>query len=450
MSDNLARKAESFGKRSEPRRVIIARGDRVSSFTISPWVMGLATGVGLLFAVCYIGATAYLVLRDDLIRASAEREAQLQLNYEDRIASLRAQIDRLTSRGLLDRRTIEEKVEDLMARQQGLDEIHARVAGLIEKAAATGIRVAVGGPLPEAKPELPELAFIDDNAEPAGGIGGTPEPIELAPALGLRGTKPAPAADVEGIEDGPVPHDDEQAAVDDFGDTNLFASVATSLEEMNAAAFTALDVIAVSAEKDIKTIKTVARDLGLRLAAAGKAGDVTAAGGPFIPIADGFDARYARAERALAELASLKTAAAEIPLARPISSAGVSSSYGPRLDPFLGRLAMHTGIDFRAPRGTKVRATAPGTVVTAGRNGGYGLMVEIRHSSGLSTRYGHLSRVLVSEGDVVERGDLIGLVGSTGRSTGPHLHYEVRTPERPLNPAKFVEAGTTLKPIIGR
>ncbi|MCR9282862.1 MAG: M23 family metallopeptidase [Rhodobacteraceae bacterium] len=102
---------------------------------------------------------------------------------------------------------------------------------------------------------------------------------------------------------------------------------------------------------------------------------------------------------------------------------------------------MHTGIDFKAPYGARVFATAPGTVISAGRNGGYGKMVEIRHANGFVTRYAHMSRIQVSEGDHVLAGDLVGNVGSTGRSTGPHLHYEIRRHDKPGNPAAFLAAG---------
>jgi murein DD-endopeptidase MepM/ murein hydrolase activator NlpD len=102
---------------------------------------------------------------------------------------------------------------------------------------------------------------------------------------------------------------------------------------------------------------------------------------------------------------------------------------------------MHTGIDFRAPSGTPARATAPGKVVEADWVGGYGNMVEIDHGNGLTTRYAHLSSVEVDVGQTVTKGQVIGRVGSTGRSTGPHLHYETRLDGDPMDPMRFVRAG---------
>ena len=102
---------------------------------------------------------------------------------------------------------------------------------------------------------------------------------------------------------------------------------------------------------------------------------------------------------------------------------------------------MHSGMDFRAPTGSDARVTAAGTVVSAGWNGGYGRMVEVKHANGFSTRYGHLSKILVKEGQELSAGDVVGKVGSSGRSTGPHLHYEVRRNGDALNPVRFLKAG---------
>jgi murein DD-endopeptidase MepM/ murein hydrolase activator NlpD len=115
------------------------------------------------------------------------------------------------------------------------------------------------------------------------------------------------------------------------------------------------------------------------------------------------------------------------------------SGFGPRRDPFTGQAAMHAGVDLRAAAGTPVTATAPGVVTMAETNGEYGNLVEVAHGFGLRTRYGHLSRVSVARGDRIEAGQTIGLVGSTGRSTGPHLHYEILFQQANLDPLKFLE-----------
>jgi murein DD-endopeptidase MepM/ murein hydrolase activator NlpD len=116
----------------------------------------------------------------------------------------------------------------------------------------------------------------------------------------------------------------------------------------------------------------------------------------------------------------------------------LSSAYGKRLDPFTGAPDFHTGLDISAHRGTPVRAPADGTVELAGTNGNYGKSVLVGHGFGLATRFGHLSSFVVRAGQSVKRGDLIGYVGSTGRATSPHLHYEVLLNGSPINPLRLL------------
>ena len=123
---------------------------------------------------------------------------------------------------------------------------------------------------------------------------------------------------------------------------------------------------------------------------------------------------------------------------RPINKGWLSSYYGMRNDPFNGRLAMHKGVDFAGKQDEPVIATGAGVVSWAGRRYGYGLLVEIDHGGGLKTRYGHANELLVKEGDIVTKGEQIALMGNTGRSTGPHVHYEVLRGEQQINPKKYI------------
>lgn len=122
----------------------------------------------------------------------------------------------------------------------------------------------------------------------------------------------------------------------------------------------------------------------------------------------------------------------------PLAAARLTSGFGMRRDPLLGGRRAHSGIDLGAPIGSPVIATADGVVRTANWVGGYGLLVALEHGGGTQTRYGHLSRLNVFGGQAVRKGDVIGFVGSTGRSTGPHLHYEVRVNGRAVNPADAI------------
>jgi len=127
-----------------------------------------------------------------------------------------------------------------------------------------------------------------------------------------------------------------------------------------------------------------------------------------------------------------------IPSVQPVQQLRFTSNFGIRSDPFQGNARMHAGVDIPGPVGTPIYATADGIVSHADRQGGYGNLVEINHGKGIATRYGHLSRILVSDGARVTRGQLIALMGSTGRSTGPHLHYEVRMDGHAVNPVPFL------------
>lgn len=152
------------------------------------------------------------------------------------------------------------------------------------------------------------------------------------------------------------------------------------------------------------------------------------------------DPRFLNLAAALGRMDAMERALAAIPTAMPAASMMMSSGFGYRTDPFTGSGAMHAGLDFMGPVGTPIRAAAEGKVVFAGFNGGYGNTIEIRHANGLVTRYAHLSGLNVRRGQMVERAVQIGRMGSTGRSTGSHLHFEVRLNGQAINPRKFLEA----------
>lgn len=126
------------------------------------------------------------------------------------------------------------------------------------------------------------------------------------------------------------------------------------------------------------------------------------------------------------------------PSVRPVASGFITGRFGRRMDPFTGQAAMHRGIDIAAQPGALVRATADGVVTKAGLLGNYGLLVEVNHGDGLASRYAHCSKILVKPGDRVQRGDRIARVGSTGKATGTHVHYEVIQAGLPQDPMKFV------------
>jgi len=150
------------------------------------------------------------------------------------------------------------------------------------------------------------------------------------------------------------------------------------------------------------------------------------------------------------QLEQLEASVIAIPSTRPVRGTELTSGFGVRSDPFRGRAAMHAGIDLAGPYGTPVLATADGVVGRTEYSGGYGNLVELDHGRGIQTRYGHLSRSLVRAGQKVKRGDVIALMGSTGRSTGSHLHYEVRIDGRAVNPVPFMQSSDYLQSVQRR
>jgi murein DD-endopeptidase MepM/ murein hydrolase activator NlpD len=163
-------------------------------------------------------------------------------------------------------------------------------------------------------------------------------------------------------------------------------------------------------------------------------------GGPLEPVG-GSDATFKQLFNSWKKLDSISQGAIAVPSEKPVKTAAFTSGYGVRSDPFRGAAAMHAGIDLAGPLGTPIYATADGVVSDAGYNsGGYGNLVKIDHGRGIETRYGHLSAILVSPGLRIARGQQIGRMGSTGRSTGSHLHYEVRIDGRAVNPIPFMKS----------
>lgn len=174
--------------------------------------------------------------------------------------------------------------------------------------------------------------------------------------------------------------------------------------------------------------------------------DRSAMGGPFIALATArggrIDPRFERLGVSLARMDALERGLAGIPQHTPANLDYISSGFGYRADPFTGGAAFHAGLDFKGPIGAPIFAAAQGRVGFVGVQQGYGNVVEIDHGNGLVTRYAHMSGFRARVGQPVLAGQVIGLIGSTGRSTGPHLHFEVRINDRAVNPRPFLEASS--------
>jgi murein DD-endopeptidase MepM/ murein hydrolase activator NlpD len=425
-----------FGKQKQEHILILASGDRVRHLTVKPWMAAIAFCFVGVFAIGYLLATSYLVLRDDLIGATMARQARMQHDYEDRIAALRAQVDRVTSRQLLDQQVVEDKVDKLMEQQQALTSRRGKLGQLLDRAENSGL---------DAKTETPASAYAPETKGKRAELPAAMQAIERQ----LAGD--ATPADVT-PDNSTLFYVPARETMGDRAD-RVFSKVTLSLKGIEQRQRDRVSQLTTDATDASAAISNVLTRFQIRVpseTASAKAADDSAVGGPYVEPENGddFDNSLAQLDTALTRLETVRNTASSLPFQNPAIGKEITSPFGNRRDPFIGRLALHSGVDFRFAPGEKVRPTAPGKVVTAGWTGGYGNMVEIDHGNGISTRYGHMSEILVKVGDTVGREDTIGLAGSTGRSTGTHLHYEVRQNGRAVDPIYFISAGTKLASYI--
>jgi murein DD-endopeptidase MepM/ murein hydrolase activator NlpD len=422
-----------FGNRARQHVIILASGDKLRHMTIRPWMTALAFCFVGVVTIGYLLATSYLVLRDDLIGATMARQARMQYDYEDRIAALRAQVDRVTSRQLLDQQVVEDKVDKLIEQQQALSSRHGKLDALLDRAESSGLMDK------NAPPTAGAPTATDDHAEATGGL----KAIETALASG----RPADVTpDNSTLAYVPAPE-----TVADRAD-RVFSKVTLSLKHIEQDQLSRVQHLTEGASETADNIRSIVKHVGVAVpdSAAVSSDDDGGVGGPFVApqTEDQFERSMADLDTALTRLEAVRGTVESLPFRNPAPGKLITSSFGNRKDPFFGKLALHTGTDFHFSPGEKVKATAPGRIISAGWAGGYGNMVEIDHGEGITTRYGHMAEILVRVGDAVKTGDTVGLAGSTGRSTGTHLHYEVRENGNPIDPMYFVNAGIKLASYI--
>ena len=423
-----------FGKRAPQHVLILASGEKIRHMTIRPWMAALTFCFVAVFAIGYLAATSYLVIRDDLIGATMARQARMQHDYEDRISALRAQLDRITSRQLLDQQVVEQKVEKLLEQQDALFSRHGKLGSLLNRAEESGLT----SPETPASPTL-QAPTSERQASLSGGSGGLNAIDKLL--SGENSATPLQATTALGYT--PL-----RENVADRAD-RVFSKVTLSLKNIEKEQLAKITNLTSGAADTADAITAILRRTGVDVASATIKPQVepTGVGGPYVaPITNitAFDASLNELDSQLSRLEKVRETARELPFGNPAPGHEITSRYGNRIDPFLGRLALHAGIDFQAETGQDVKATGAGKVIAAGAAAGYGNMVEIDHGQGITTRYGHMSKILVKEGDAIEAGDIIGRAGSTGRSTGPHVHYEVRRNGDPIDPIHFLNAGMKL------
>lgn len=339
-----------------------------------------------------VASVVGFVMSPDIARLMSGQNELVLSAYEDRIAQLRVEVDRLHSRQYAQAGNINLQLQELAQQQEILGEQHEYVKLLAQKAAELGINAAVA-PAPQTRP----ASLVSEFTPNAGDI-------------------EAVGAEVQGMMD----------------ETRM------ALAAIGEAATASTDEILAHLEA-----------VGIRPTL-----PADAVGGPLLPpddgpiegsIVDDANAVMLALSRFKAARGAIDTAPVHQPLA---TIRRISSRYGNRTDPFTKRRAFHAGLDMPAPTGTIVLAAGEGEVTFAGTKSGYGTMVEVTHGNGIVTRYGHLSATLVTVGQLVQTGTPIAKVGSTGRSTGPHLHFEVRRGNQTLDPQSFLDVGKRLAAFV--
>ncbi len=387
---------------------------------IGPVAFWIVVGTLVVMAVWSIATGTYFAFREDVLTRLIGRQAEMQFAYEDRNAELRAQVDRITSRQLLDQEQFEQKLSVLLQRQTTLEQRSSVLGGDLN---TTGAIRPARNALPAEKPI--KASPINDTV-----IFTAPPDREArleSRELPVSMTRIASRSGAGGLD-------------------GMLGRISAALDKVDRRQTAALTDMEERIDTQARRMRSVLSDLGVDPTKA-----PTGAGGPFVALkpprsaASAFDRQLYRINVARAEINQYSQRLVAVPVRKPVTGeVDMSSPFGMRLDPFLGRPAVHTGIDLRGETGEPVHATATGRVSIAGREGGYGNMVEINHGNGLATRYGHLSQIDVKVGQIVRIGEIIGRIGSTGRSTGPHLHYETRINGEAVDPQKFLRAGVRL------
>ncbi len=360
-------------------------------------------------AVWIIFATTSFVLKESTISAANSRTQSVRVAYEDRIASIQSLIDSMNDKLLLDQDAYLGQVDTLRSEFAQLLRRHRRLEIFFEQG------------------WLPTDASSGDDASDSS----DEDEIDVDQPERQGWWSSGSEDDFRTAEEAERPLNEVRI---------IFAEL---LVEQHAL----LDRVVDFAENRAHEMRTQFRRLGLDPIEVAASIDAlpNAVGGPLLPVQqgeepqDGVDERILEAHRRFNQVEKLRYAVTRMPITLPIVEGyQLTSGFGFRQDPFTDVMAMHAGTDLRAAEGTPVVAPADGRVTRAEHADAYGKVIDIEHDNGITTRYAHLSRIDVAEGDRIETGQQIGLVGSTGRSTGPHLHYETRVDGRPVDAYNFI------------
>ena len=418
------------------------------------WAIAALAAVAFAWAA---SVTLYIGFHDKVVRAILAHEAEMKADYQDRLAEARARLDEAVGRRLLERVSFKRQADEILSRQARLEQRDALVAALAAETEGRSPSMAArrGAATPAPADALSAIeAFGPPTAARPASVGEARAYAPLPDSASPRAVKPHPI-DESGdsvsalTREAPVTTASVRRA-EILAPSARLALVDRSLDRVETSQTQALGAIDHAAERSAARDAAIVAETGLDPAKLAPPKSEGGVGGPYIPAGIEPDAlapdpALAHAVRDVTTAERLKGLLGFLPVRMPLSGdPELTSPFGYRADPFLGRPMLHPGVDLAEPYGTDIHAAAAGRVAHAGPAGGYGIMVEIDHGNGLSTRYAHMSEALVAEGEEVDKGAVLGRLGSTGRSTGPHLHYEVRVDGEPVDPERFLRAGAEL------
>lgn len=420
------------------RQIYLRAEGEVQFITLRPWVQ-IAGFVGLSAGLFWLSFSSINVAFKDQLLALRERGMyDARLEYEDRIAELRNEVDRLNDRLMIDQNEYLGRADQVKLEFDRLVERHKRLVEFFRQDMA---RRSEGSLQTQTIQKLPSPPAQEEPADSHG------DQSELESGVLKRDINAVTFAErykraFTSENDAAKPLQDLKAHFRNYERMEIaLLEEATSLAQQRA-----------------NRARAIFKSLGLDDAKVVSSSDYPGGGtgGPLIAIgqADGDapeDEVTLRMEKLLEVEEAydrLKHEALQLPLYMPLNDVvRMTSGYGIRRDPFRHTIAMHAGVDFKSVINSPVYATADGKVNVAGWEGAYGRMVEIIHDNGVATRYAHLSAITVAVGDQVRRGDMVGKLGNTGRSTGPHLHYETRVKGRAVDPVRFWQTSNAVQEL---
>ncbi len=432
MSRNSGQLHRMFGRFFKERQ-IYHRSDGVVHFISMSTKTQVALVVMAVSALCWFAyATVNVVFKEQII-LSIDKEKRLMSNNHsrDQVASKRA-YDEINEQYFLLERNAKAAIDELAGRHQILSSASTRKIQVDDGLTGLSEQLSKAGAPDGTKPKNGNRIMVDvQPGEP------TPRQSRIR-KLQKTAQKEASNARIK------IPRNR-----DNRGAAN---SLETATAQLYTEQLLLLAELEEAAGKEADELRYILNATGLSaerfLTAPKIVNSAFAQGGPFVDIANldtaspFFIKKVNRTMNVLEELESLRAVVERIPLSSPSTSIRyMTSRFGLRKDPFNGRPAQHNGLDFHAAVSSPVRATALGVIKYAGRRGGYGRVVEIDHGNGFITRYAHMRRISVKKGQKVKLHDKVGELGSSGRSTGPHIHYEILYKGVPQNPQRFIEAG---------